>query len=206
MLLDSKNNRFFTGLLVLLVLLVFPRVTRAENASPMGVIKNGTDKVLSILRESRSGQAPPLRQRENDVLNIVSTYFDFDQMAKRSMGSTWNRLSARNRQEFAHLFKQLLFNTYLDRMEHYHNQPITYDSQQVNGDLAVVKSHFLTEGGTIPINYRMYKEGGHWKVYDVVVQGVSYDDNYRAQIASILASQSFDSLLVMLRQKVERPG
>ncbi|MGC8491279.1 MAG: MlaC/ttg2D family ABC transporter substrate-binding protein [Syntrophobacteraceae bacterium] len=206
MLLDSKNNRFFTGLLVLWVLFVFPRVTRAEGASPMGVIKSGTDKVLSILRESRSGQGLPLRQRENEILNVVSTYFDFELMAKRSMGTTWNQLSAGNRQEFAYLFKKLLFNTYLDRMAHYHNEPITYDSQQVNGDLAVVKSHFLTEGGKIPIDYKMYKEGGHWKVYDVVVQGVSYDDNYRAQIASILASQSFDSLLTMLRQKIERPG
>ncbi len=203
---DSKNNRFFMGLLVLLALLVFPRLTRAEDANPMGVIKNGTDKVLSILRQSRSGRGLPLRQRESEILNVVSTYFDFGQMAERSMGTTWNQLSPRNRQEFASLFKKLLFNTYLDRMQHYHNQPITYDSQQVNGDLAVVKTHFLTEGGNIPINYRMYKEGGYWKVYDVVVQGVSYDDNYRAQITSILASQSFESLLVMLRQKVERPG
>lgn len=206
MLLESKKNRFSIGSLALLILLVFPCSTWADESSPMGVIRSGTDKVLTILRESRNGQAPPLRQRERYVLGVVSNYFDFDQMAKRSLGPPWKQLSPEKRQEFAQLFKKLLFNTYVDRMEHYHDQPIVYNSQRVNGDFAVVKTHFLSQGDNVPIDYWLQKEGGLWKVYDVVVEGVSYDSNYRAQISSILASQSFDSLLGLLRQKVQRPG
>lgn len=127
-------------------------------------------------------------------------------MAKRSLGSPWKQLSPEKRQEFAQLFKKLLFNTYVNRMENYHDQEIFYDSQKIDDDFAVVKTHFLSQGENIPIDYRLHKEGGNWKVYDVVVEGVSYDDNYRSQIASILSNQSFESLLGMLRQKVERPG
>lgn len=206
MLLESKKNRFFVISLVLLILLVLPGLSRADNSSPMEVIRSGTAKVLTILRASEKGQAPPLRQRERQILKVVTNYFDFDAMAKESLGPPWKRLSAGKRHEFAQLFKKLLFNTYVDRMEHYHDQPITYDSQQVDGDFAVVKTHFRSQDENVPIDYRLHRQGGHWKVYDVVVDGISYDDNYRAQFASILASQSFDTLLGMLRQKVARPS
>jgi phospholipid transport system substrate-binding protein len=186
------------------MLLIFPRLTWAAASSPMEVIQSGTDKVLTILHRSKTDQAPPLRQKEGQILDVVSDYFNFDEMAKRSLGYPWNQQPPEKRQEFAELFKKLLFNTYVDRMEHYHNEEIFYDSQKVDDDLAVVKTHFLYQNENIQIDYRLHKEGGQWKVYDVVVEGISYVDNYRSQIASILANQSFDSLLRMLRQKVER--
>ena len=203
-LVQLKENRFFVRPLVLLMLLILPRLTWAAASSPMEVIQSGTDKVLTMLHQSKTGQAPPLRQKEGEILNVVSNYFNFDEMAKRSLGDPWNQQSPEKRQEFAELFKKLLFNTYVDRMEHYHNEKTFYDSQKVDDDFAIVKTHFLHQDENIQIDYRLHEEGGQWKVYDVVVEGISYVDNYRSQIASILANQSFDSLLRMLRQKVER--
>jgi phospholipid transport system substrate-binding protein len=178
----------------------------AAVANPMEIIRDGTDKVLSIIRQSKAGQGPPLRQREGEILGMVSGYFDFDQMAKMALGYQWKQQTPGRREEFARLFKRLLFNTYLDRMENYHNQKIFFDSQKIDGNYATVKTHFVSNGEDIPIDYRLQNEGGQWKVYDVVVQGISYDDNYRAQITSILSRESFDSLLGMLRAKVDRNG
>ena len=206
MLLRSRGNRLFVKSLLLLLLLVFPRLAWASAASPMEIIRNGTEKVLSILRQSQTGQAPSLRQREGEILGIVSTYFDFNEMAKRSLGHPWKQQTPEKREEFARLFKKLLFNSYLDRMENYHDQQIIYDSQTIEGNFAIVKTHFITNDENIPIDYRFRQEGGQWKVYDVVVQGISYDENYRAQISSILATGSFDTLLGMLRAKVDRNG
>ncbi|MDR3567815.1 MAG: ABC transporter substrate-binding protein [Syntrophobacteraceae bacterium] len=172
----------------------------------MEVIRSGTQKVLSILRESKAGQGPTLRQREGEILTVVSNYFDFDQMSKMALGYPWKQQTPEKREEFARLFKRLLFNTYIDRMENYHNQQIFYDSQTVDGNFATVKTHFLSKGENIPIDYRLQNESGRWRIYDVVVQGISYDQNYRAQIASILSRESFDGLLGMLRAKVERRG
>jgi len=188
------------------MLLVTPRLTWAAAFSPLEVIRNGTDKVLTILHQSKTGQSHPLQEREGEVLNVVSSYFDFDEMAKRSLGPPWEQQSPENRQEFAKLFKKLLFNTYVDRMEKYHDEKVFYDNQRVDDDFAVVKTHFLSHNDNIWIDYRLHKEGGQWKVYDVVVEDISYVDNYRSQIASILANQSFESLLNLLRKKVERAG
>ncbi len=195
-------KRLIVESMILLVLLTLPQWSLATAAGPMALIQNGTEKVLTILRQSETGRAPSLRQREGEVLAIVSNYFDFDEMAKMALGHPWKQLSPRKRQTFAGLFKKLLFNTYVDRMENYHDQKIVYDGQTINGNFASVKTHFISSGESVPIEYRLRKEGGGWKVYDVVVEGISYDDNYRAQISSILANNSFDTLLGMLRAKV----
>lgn len=199
-----KGSRFLVESFLLVILLVIPQWTWAAGESPMSVIRSGSEKVLTILRQSERGQAPSLRQREGEVLQIVSKYFDFEQMSKMALGYPWKQQSPEKRREFSDLFKKLLFNTYVDRMEHYHNEKIVYDSQAINGSLAVVKTHFLSNGENIGIDYRLSLEGQQWKVYDVVVEGISYDDNYRAQISAILANNSFDTLLGMLRAKVGR--
>ena len=169
----------------------------------MEVIQSGTDKVLTIIHQSKTGQAPHLRQEEDEIFKIVSSYFNFDEMSKRSLGDPWDQQSPEKRQEFAELFKRLLFNTYVDRMENYHNEKGFYDSQKVENDFALVRTRFVHQTENIKIDYRLHKEGGQWKVYDVVVKGVSYVQNYRSQFDSILGKQSFDSLLRMLREKVE---
>jgi phospholipid transport system substrate-binding protein len=188
------------------MLLIFPQATLAAGSTPMEVIQSGTDKVLALLRQTEPGQPHHLRQREGEILGIVSNYFNFDDMSRRALGKPWKQQSIENRQEFAKLFKKLLFNTYVDRMENYHDEKIIYDSQKVENDFALVKTHFIHQNENIPIDYRLREEEGRWQVYDVVVGGISYIDNYRSQFASILANQSFESMLGMLRQKVERSG
>jgi phospholipid transport system substrate-binding protein len=200
--LHFKQNGFFIRSLVVGILLIFPRLTLAAGPTPIEVIREGTDKVLTILQQSQTGQAHPLRQRQAEILDVVSNYFNFDEMSKRSLGASWKQQSPENHREFSELFRKLLFNTYVDRMAHYHNEKIFYDGQKVDGDYAIVKTHFLYQNENIAVDYRLHKLGEQWRVYDVVVEGISNVDNYRSQIASILTNRSFESLIALLRQKV----
>jgi phospholipid transport system substrate-binding protein len=147
-----------------------------------------------------------LRQREGEILQVAGNFIDFDQMAKTSLGYAWKLQSPDKRREFTRLFKKLLFNTYVDRLEKYGDQEIFYDSQRIYGDLATVRTHVIRNNENVSIEYRLQKQGKQWKVYDVLVEGISYDANYHAQINSILANKSFDALLVILRRKVDRGG
>ncbi len=208
MLFRLKEIKFFFVLVVLFSPLVFSQPTCAAvpgQSNPMALIQRGTEKALQTLRESESGQAPSLRQRKNEILNDVSEYFNFDEMAKRALGRPWKDQTPDKRQEFVQLFKQLLFNTYINRLEKYtgSKERVFYDSEKLDGDYAIVKTHILYQGNNnVVIEYRLNRNVGEWKVYDVVVEGISIVENYRSQFTSILANESFDSLLGRLRQKI----
>jgi phospholipid transport system substrate-binding protein len=198
---------FVLGVLLLLVSPQFIRAALPGQQNPMALIQSGTESALQILHESQRRQAPSLRQRKDEILVIVNEYFDFEEMAKRSLGRPWKEQTPEKRQEFAQLFKQLLFNTYINRLDNYtgSNERVFYDSEKLDGDYALVKTHILYQGNNnISIEYRLHRDAGRWQVYDVVVEGISFVDNYRGQFGSILTNESFDSLLIRLRQKVDQ--
>jgi len=202
-----REGKLLFVLLVLFPLLIRPQFTCADpsiQTNPKALIQSGTERALQILHESQKGHAPSLRQRKGEILSIVSEYFNFEEMAKRALGRPWKEQTPDKRQEFAQLFKQLLFNTYINRLENYtgSNEKVLYDSEKLDGDYALVKTHILYQGNDIDIEYRLHRDAGEWKVYDVVVEGISFVDNYRGQFSSILTNESFDSLLTRLRQKI----
>ncbi|MGA2028137.1 MAG: ABC transporter substrate-binding protein [Syntrophobacteraceae bacterium] len=204
-----KEGKFFfvSGVLLLLVSAQFIRAALPGQQNPMSVIQSGTERALQILHDSQRRQAPSLRQRKDEILVIVNEYFNFEEMAKRALGRPWKEQTPEKRQEFAQLFKQLLFNTYINRIENYtgSSERVFYDSEKLDRDYAIVKTHILYQGdNNISIEYRLRQDGGRWQVYDVVVEGISFVDNYRGQFGSILTKESFDSLLIKLRRKVEQ--
>jgi phospholipid transport system substrate-binding protein len=191
-------------LLMLCVSLFFASSGSAAN-SPLELIQSGTDRALQILRTAQSGAGPGLRERRAEILQIVDEYFDFGEMAKRALGRPWKDQSPQKQQEFVDLFKQLIFNNYVGRVETYTgtNERVVYDEQKIEGEYALVKTRVLDYKNTnIQLDYRLRLIRGDWKVYDVIVEGVSLVENYRGQFNSILAGKPFDALLSQLREKV----
>lgn len=177
----------------------------AGAVGPSGVIKSGTDRALEILRTSQAPGGQKVRQRREEILQIVDEYFNFNEMARRALGRPWKDQSPEKQREFVKLFKDLLFNTYVDRVDSYTgtNEQIAYDGERIEGEYAQVQTRILNYKNTdVRVEYRLRQVNGAWKVYDVVVEGISFIENYRSQFNSILAGESFDALLNRLRQKV----
>ena len=190
--------------LMLSTFIIFASSGLASN-SPMQLIQSGTDHALEIIRSAHSGTAPSLRERRAEILKIVDEYFDFSEMAKRALGRPWKEQSPQKQQEFVELFKELLFNNYVGRVETYTgtNEQVVYDAEKVEGEYALVKTRVLNYKNTnVQLDYRLKLINGEWKVYDIVAEGVSLIDNYRGQFNSILAGKPFDALLTQLREKV----
>ncbi|MHC1726800.1 MAG: phospholipid-binding protein MlaC [Syntrophobacteraceae bacterium] len=203
------HKGYFLSTLTIFVLLVLclEWSIAAAPGGPMAVIQSGTERALKTLRETQRGEGPTLRQRKGEILTIVDEYFNFEEMARRALGRPWKSQSPEKRNEFVGLFKQLLFNTYISRVEGYtgSNEKVFYDSEKLDGDYAVVTTHIIYQGNkNVVIDYRLRREGGLWKVYDVVVEGISFVENYRGQFSSILANESFDALLKKIREKIQQ--
>lgn len=192
----SKNLAFKALVCAVCLCLWASMAIAAEN--PQAVIQNGTDQVLKLLHGK---PVDPLVR--NEIRSIVDKYFDFQAIAKRALGPQWKQVPPAKQAAFTQEFSQLLFNTYLGKVEEYSYENISYRPKQVGPDRAVIESFVtVSQSSPVTIDYYMHLEGGNWKVYDVMSNGVDLVSNYREQFAEILTNNSFDYLLQMLRQKV----
>jgi phospholipid transport system substrate-binding protein len=173
-------------------------VAGAWAGPPTDLVKQVIEKSLDALKEPGSSEA-----RRQKVKRIVDPYFDYQEMAKRSLGPAWGKLSPGQRQEFVALFAQLLEASYSDKIEKYAQRvKIDYTGEIASGDNVEVRTVVVRSNDRIPLNYRLMNEGGTWKVYDVVIEGVSLVSNYRSQFSRIIHESSYAELVKRLKTKV----
>jgi phospholipid transport system substrate-binding protein len=95
----------------------------------------------------------------------------------------------------------------MDKVEGYSGEKIDYIEEWIDKDYpdeAMVKANVITEKqGEIPVEYLMMEKDGTWKVYDVLVEGVSLLKNYTSQFNSIILRSSYEELLEMLKEKIK---
>jgi len=194
-------NRRFTGvILILAVVLVLP--LQGYAATPMETVETGVNKVIAKLSE------PGFKDQAKDVQisqlsDLINTIFDFEELSKRTLGREWKKMKAEQQNEFVQLFRKLLQGVYADRLLAYSDQKILFDKEtELKKGRAEVQSYLQTsDGKKIPLFYRLTDKSGSWKVYDVIIEGVSMVKNYRTQFREILAKDSPEKLLEILRDK-----
>lgn len=188
---------------VSVALLMAPAPSRA--GEPTDQVRGAIDRVLEILKK-KDLQTKERRTERRTLLRVeISKAFDFDEMAKRSLGPTWRQRTPEERKEYVALFRQVLENSYLGKVEAYQGEKIMYVKESVEeGRIATVETFIVTgKGQEIPLNYRMMKEKSEWRVYDVVIEEISLVNNYRSQFAGILQKSSFQDLLARLREMIK---
>jgi phospholipid transport system substrate-binding protein len=173
---------------------------------PTEVIRQTTDQVLKILEDP--GLQGPAKQAERQARlhQIAEQVFDWQAMAQRALAVHWRGLTPQQRQEFVGLFRDLVERTYMNRLEAatLEKQDIQYVGEQVDGSRAAVKTNVVTKRNQqVPIEYRLQKTDGRWKVYDVLVEGISLVNNYRSQFNQIISSSSYDALVQKMKSRQE---
>ncbi len=170
--------------------------------TPMETIKEGTEEVLSVLKNPAFKGPQHTEERRQKIWDIISHYFDFHEMAKRSLGRHWRKLTPQQRDEFVDLFSYLLQHSYIGKIDKYTNEKVVYGKEIIDGKYATVKTIILSKNDVhIPVNYRLKKKGDKWMVYDVSIEGVSLVNNYRAQFNSVIVSKSYEALVERLKKK-----
>ena len=197
-------KRQITGLiLIVVVLIVMPFQVYA--ATPKETVEAGVTKLLKTLGDP-AFKAKSEAERIAIIGTEIETVFDFKELSRRTLGKQWKKMSAGQRTEFVELFKQLLQGVYADRLLAYSDQKVIFDKEiMLKKGRAEVQSYLQTsDGKKIPLFYRMTDKSGSWKVYDIIIEGVSMVKNYRTQFRKILAKDSPEKLLEILRDKVKK--
>ena len=141
-------------------------------------------------------------KRRLALKKTISVIFDYDEMAKRSLGKHWNPRTPDEKKEFTELFATLLENSYASKIESYNNEKIVYIKNTVDGDYSEVKSKVVTaKRDEFTLDYRLINKNGKWMVYDVVIEGVSLVSNYRSQFNRIITANGYPALVKKLQNK-----
>lgn len=177
---------------------------RADAGEATEVMRGTIDEVLRILADKDLKQPAKANERRQLLEKVVGERFDYQEMSRRSLGAAWNNLSEKEKQEFVGLFQTLLVNTYADKIESYTGDGVQYVNERNEKEYAEVRTKVLTGKTEIPLDYRLLHKGPDWRVYDVVVDGVSLVNNYRGQFSKILRNSSYADLVDQLRKKSEK--
>ena len=185
------------GLLATLV------VTEARAESATAAMQRTLDRVLVVVRDA-SLQAPDRARERLDILEtLIQERFDYAAMGKRSLGRRqWEMLDDVQRKEFARLFRRFLSKTYAGNVDNYSGAQIAYINERRKGNFAEVQTTLFANKLEVPIHYRLLQDSETWKVYDVVIDGISLVKNLRSQFERIIRDKSLEGLFDVLRDKV----
>ena len=199
------SRRNFIGMLILfLAMNGMAGFCLAAADGPLSQVKSTVEHIISILQDE-SLQADSQKDKKRLLIfDEVEKRFNFDLMAKLSLGNVWERLGEKQQQEFAQLFSELLKSTYIHRVEGYSGEKVLYGKELIRDNLAQVSSIFAKSNSQMSIVYKLRKENGEqWLVYDVIIEGASLIKQYRRQFSQILDHEEFKDLIIRLEDKMK---
>ena len=176
----------------------------ASESEPLESVKVTVDSMLDLMKDkSLSGPEKSLERRDR-MKQLIDTRFDFREMSRRSLARHWKKITSAEQNEFVKLFSVLLQNSYINKIEEYTDEKISYNKAVIkkNGKYSVVKTSVFSKDIIIPIDYKLKQKDGEWRVYDVMVEGVSIVSNYRSQYGKILSRQPYSALIQKMKDKL----
>lgn len=172
---------------------------------PMDQLQVAVDDILKILQSAELKGPEKKGERHQLVLNIVADMFDFREMARSSLGQSWNTLTPEEKDTFVGLFTTLVEQRYIGKIDSYNNQKVVYKKQLVKGDKAMVYTAIIDKDLEIPIVYRLEKNKGKWLINDLKIENVSLIVNYRRDFDSIIRKEQFAGLVEKISKQLEIP-
>jgi phospholipid transport system substrate-binding protein len=180
---------------------IFPVCAHAGAA--LETVNGHVNMVLDVLRDPSLKAETAKKVKKDKIRAIAEKMFDFTELSKRTLVKNWSNFNPEQQREFIDLYTSLLGNTYANKIMAYTDEKIVFGKEiELTEKTVEVQSTVMKKTGTIPINYRVLLKDGSWRVYDVVIEGVSLVNNYRSQFNEILANKPPESLLETLRKKV----
>lgn len=192
---------------LLLVLAVFASgLTLAADIVPPDVLVRDTSKdVLDIVKKDKDIKAGDRKKLHDLVETRIVPHFNFTRITRLAVGKNWRAATPEQQQALVKEFRTLLVRTYSTALTTYKDQTYEVKAADIKGDDASVKVEINQPGGQlIIIDYSLEKTPQGWKVYDVVVAGISLVTNYRSTFNNEINRSGIDGLIKTLMDKNER--
>ena len=193
----------FFKIFIFVLSFIFSSVLLAEDLGPQDLVHKTADDVLLVLKTNQEIQADKQKIYQLAEEKILPN-FDLERISRLVLGKTWRSIDENQKQKFQAEFKTMLLRTYAVALGKYKDQEIEFKPFRMEPDdkQATVKTQIIQKGGQpISVDYTLAKTENSWKVFDIVIEGVSLVTNYRSQFAAEIKNNGIDSLISKLSEK-----
>jgi phospholipid transport system substrate-binding protein len=191
---------------VLLPPLLSPANVLAAASTPLSTLKAKNGEVDRLLHNKVEKGSPEEAKQKADIKQMAAGLLDYDELAKRSLASHWEKMTTAQRTEFVTTFRELIERNYVKQLRSNLDYQVQYKGEQVEADQAtvttVVKVKSAGKNTEAEIVYKMHKVGAEWSVWDIVTDDVSTVRNYKTQFNKIITEQSYDALIKKMKTKL----
>ena len=187
---------------ILIVTVCFGFAGFAQAGEPLDLVRTAVDKAVQILKDPKLQSQDKKRERIERLREALNPIFDYEEMAKRALGTHWRRRTPAEQEEFVKLFRDFLERIYSDKVDLYGGEKVRFGRELIDKDFAQVESTIIKpKGEELAVIYKLRQLNGQWKVYDAVVENISIVNNYRSQFDRIISSSSYEELVKRLQEK-----
>ena len=186
---------------------LFVAAAPAQELAPEQLVQKITSDVLAAVKTDKALAAGDRQKAMKLAEEKVLPYVDFEYATRLAVGRAWRQASPEQKQRLVTEFRNMLVRTYSNSVQAYEGQTLKVLPSRGKGDdnsadEATVRTQFVRAGGQpLPIDFQMHKAGNGWKVYDIVVEGVSLVLTYRSEFDAIVKQQGLDGLIEALAKK-----
>jgi phospholipid transport system substrate-binding protein len=176
-------------------------VPAADAEGPMALTRRILTRSNEIVRASGDR-----KQKLAELSDLLRGFLDTEALADRAAHKHLAGRSPEEVAEFQRLFHDFFVRTYTQRLLLFDAPDFAYGAETITGDDAKVATEVVTPNDRFAVDYTLRKSAAGWRSTDIVVEGVSLAQNFRAQFDAAVAKDSFQGLLERLRAKVGTPA
>ena len=192
-------------MLALLTVALLPAAAAAQNVVPPdALVKSVTQDVVELISKDQEIKSGSRAKLISVIEEKVLPHFNFTAMTALAMGQNWGKASPEQKKQLTEAFKTLLVRTYASALSAYSNQKFDFRplrAKSTDTDVTVNVRVLQPGGQPVTLDYSMEKTASGWKVYDVMVGGVSLVANYRTEFANMVRASGIDGLIKDLQAK-----
>jgi phospholipid transport system substrate-binding protein len=179
---NQTRHYAILGLFTILIGLMPVTKGNAEDLQPpQKIIQSVSEQIKQKLQDKTF--TSNFAQVTQFVNSVIDPHTDFDKIAPLVLGKHWKAATTAEQERFKHEFQTLLVRTYSRAFVEYNNWSINLLPLEISNEptKTIVKTKVMQPSQQpIDVNYRMILNRGEWKVYDIMIDGVSLVTNYRA--------------------------
>jgi phospholipid transport system substrate-binding protein len=192
----------FVGAIALAAVMIPP--VGAEEIAPDQLVQKITDEVLAAIKSDKQLAAGDKQKALKLAEEKVLPYIDFEQASRLAVGRAWSTATPEQKKRIVTEFRNMLVRTYSNAIQSYQGQTLKVLPARGKQDPedTTVRTQFVRAGGQpLPIEFHMRNADNTWKVYDIVVEGVSLVMTYRSEFDAVVKQEGIDGLIKRLAQK-----